>query len=531
VLAPASAGAAPTWRLEQPAPPPGAPFKVPLGPPGDLKFFSANRGVLSIEGNDSIPRGLYTYDGVEWRPLATVCGGSGDTARIAIAGPAEFWVVSEPSRPRVGSGTALCRFKDGQVVASYSTAEEAPDAFRPMLSATCNGPDDCWFGGIGTQGPLGERAGAFHLHWDGASLRSVYGPQGRGVSDMEAHAGTIYESTLIGRAPENAEPADVSPPETPKPRVIHTVSNEVFQTDPFQPADREEVPDDGTELLALDSDGAQLWAVGGGAASGPSAPDGASVARPPLAARLTDAGFTEIALDEDAFGATERFTDVAAVPGTDTAWVTSVPYADRRSTNAKAKVALIAADGTTSAIRLPVSGAGRGSAARIAFTGPDEGWLVTRAGWLFHYTDGRARERDGNPAFQSVISFRPNEAAEQFVPDRPPEDDSQLFAPPPLENNPNAKAPPARVIRRKALYTAVRSKLRGLTLTVSFTLNRRARIQLLAKRGRRTVAKSPKRLLRPGRHSLRVRLSRKRYPTRLAFSTREAPRLKRRGTR
>jgi len=178
-----------------------------------------------------------------------------------------------------------------------------------------------------------------------------------------------------------------------------------------------------------------------------------------------------------------------------------------------------------------VSGAGRGSAARIAFTGPDEGWLVTRAGWLFHYTDGRARERDGNPAFQSVISFRPNEAAEQFVPDRPPEDDSQLFAPPPLENNPNAKAPPARVIRRKALYTAVRSKLRGLTLTVSFTLNRRARIQLLAKRGRRTVAKSPKRLLRPGRHSLRVRLSRKRYPTRLAFSTREAPRLKRRGTR
>jgi hypothetical protein len=76
-----------TWRLEQPAPPPGAPFKVPLGAPGDLQFYAPNRGLLGIEGNDTIPRGIYTWDGVEWRQLATVCGGSGDTMRIAFAGP------------------------------------------------------------------------------------------------------------------------------------------------------------------------------------------------------------------------------------------------------------------------------------------------------------------------------------------------------------------------------------------------------------------------------------------------------------
>ena len=526
--APASAQS--RWRLEQPAPPPGAPFKVPLGPPGDLKFYNPSRGVLAIEGNDTIPRGLFTYDGVEWRQLSTVCGGPGDTARIALAGPREFWVVSEPSRPRVGSGTALCRFKDGQVVASYSTAEESADAFRQMFSATCNGPNDCWFGGEGTQDPLGERVGAFHLHWDGQELRSVYNPQGRGVSDMEAHAGTIFESVLVGRRPESVEPAELGAPE-PTPRLIHSVANENFANDPFQPAARMGVPADGTELLALDSDGEQLWAVGGGAASGPSAPAGGSVARPPLAARLTGSGFQEVPFDESLFGATERFADVSAVPGTDSAWVASVPFADRRSTNVKAKVALLRADGTTSITRLPTSGAGRGAAAKIAFTTPNEGWMITRAGWLFHYTDDAPRPRDTDPAFASLITFRPNEAAEQFVPDRPPEDDSQLFAPPPAENDPNKPTPPAKVIRRPALIKKVKSKLRGLTLTVSFTLTRRARVQLVGKRGRRTVARSPRRVLRPGRHALRLRLSRKRYPTRLAFSTKEIKRRPQSGAR
>lgn len=520
-----SAGAQASWRLEQPAPPPGAPFKVPLGPPGDLKFYNPSRGVLSIEGNGTIPRGLFTYDGVEWRQLSTVCGDSGETARIALAGPREFWVVSEPSRPRVGTGTALCRFKDGQVVASYSTAEQSADAFRQMNSATCNGPNDCWFGGVASEDPLGERVGAFHLHWDGRDLRTVYNPQGRGVSDMEAHAGTIFESTLVGGSAENRDPAVLTTPE-PRPKLIHTVAGEAFSNDPFEPTAPMGVPADGTELLGLDSDGSQLWAVGGGAASGPSAPEGGSVARPPLAARLTPTGFQEVAFDRSLFGPSERFTDVSAVPGTDTAWVTSVPFAERRNTNAKAKVALLSANGSTSVTRLPTSGAGRGSAARIAFTAPNEGWMITRAGWLFHYTDGTPRPRDTDPAFASLITFRPNEAAEQFVPDRPPEDDSQLFAPPPAENDPNKETPPAKVIRRAPLIKKVRSRLRGLTLIVSFTLTRRARVQLIGKRGRRTVARSRRLVLRPGKNSLKLRLNRKRYPTRLAFSTKELPRRK-----
>lgn len=503
------------WRLEQPAPPAGVPFKVPLGAPGDLGFWAANRGLLTVEGNDTIPRGLFVWNGQTWRRLATVCGGPAETARIAWAAADEFWVISEPSLPRTGSGLALCRFKGGQVVGSWSTRADAADPFRQMLSATCAGPDDCWFGGIGSQDALGTRIGAFHLHWDGTDLLSVYGPQGRAVSDMEFHQGGLFESVYVGRAPENrTDPVELAEPE-PVPRLLHRVGASGFTNDAFLPAPVvPPVPADGTELLALDSDGVDLWAVGGGAASGPSAPPEKSVARPPLAARLVGNAFQELTLSGAEFGAADRFGDVAAMPGGEEAMATVVPFADRHSANAKATVALIGANGATATTRLPASGAGRGAAARIACPAPGDCWMVTWAGWLFHYSDGVPLPADTDPAFQGTIDFRPNEAAEQFVPDALPVDDSELFAPPPIED---AKAKEPRTRKLPPLLKRIRSQLHGFTLTVSFTVTRRARVTLLAKRAGRTVARTPRRTLGKGRHSLRLHLSRDRYPTRLAF--------------
>lgn len=518
------AGAASNWRLEQPPPPEGAPFKVPLGAPGDLSFWAPNRGLLTVAGNATIPRGIFAWNGRSWHQLATVCGGPGDTARIAWAGPTEFWVVSEPSLPRHGSGLALCRFKDGQVVGSFSTRVDAADPFRMMVTAACDGPDDCWFGGIGSQDALGERIGAFHLHWDGATLETVYGPQGRGVTDMEFHGGSLYEATVVGRSPENrTDPVQLAEPE-PAPRLLHEVDGTDFANDPFLPAPLPGVPADGTELLALDSDGADLWAVGGGAASGPSAPEGGAVARPPLAARLVGESFQELSLSGASFGPGDRFGDVAALPGSEDAFATVVPFADRRSVNSKALVARISPGGATTTTKLPAAGAGRGSAARIACPAPEECWMVTWAGWLFHYCDGGQLAEDTEPAFQGTIEFRPNEAAEQFVPDQPPVDDSQLFAPPELEQDPTAEPPRGKVRRLPPLLKKVRSKLRGLSLTVSFTVTRKAKVALLAKRGGRTVARTPQRTFSPGRHQLVLRLSRDNYPTRLAFQVSEVKR-------
>ncbi len=520
---PVGAGAEPIWRLEQPPPPQGVPFKVPLGAPGDLSFWSVNRGLLTVSGNDTIRRGIFSWDGESWHQLATVCGGPGDTARIAWAGPTEFWVVSVPSLPRAGSGLALCRFKDGQVVGSWSTRVDAADPFQQMMSAACNGPNDCWFGGIGAQDTLGERIGAFHLHWDGADLQTFYGPQGRGVTDMLFRAGELFETTLVGGSPENrTEPVHLAEPE-PVPRLIHAFDGETFVNDPFEPAPLGGVPPDGTELLALDEAEGDLWAVGGGAASGSSAPASGSVPRPPIALRLVGSAFVELPLDPKAFGPTDRFVDVAAIPGAEEAFATVVPFDERRSANSKATVARIEADGTATLTRLPAAGSGRGSAARVACPEPTECWMATWGGWLFHYTDGALLERDTEPAFQGTIEFRPNESAEQFVPDRLPADDSQLFAPPELPLTPEA-AKKAKVRRLPPLLRRVRSRLQGMRLSVSFTLTRRARVQLLAKRGRKTVARTPDRLLRPGRRTLTLALSRETYPTGLKFRIREVGR-------
>jgi len=506
---------APIWRLEQPPPPQGVPFKVPLGAPGDLSFWAPNRGLLTVEGNSTIPRGIYSWNGQSWHQLATVCGGPAETARIAWAGPDEFWVVSEPSLPRAGSGLSLCRFKGGQVVGSWSTRVDAADPFRQMLSATCNGPNDCWFGGVGSQDALGARIGAFHLHWDGTALQTIYGPQGRAVSDMEFHQGRLFESTMVGRGPGNrVDPVDLAEPE-PVPRLLHAIGGTSFGNDPFLPQALPGVPADGTELLALDSDGTDLWAVGGGAASGPSAPAEGAVARPPVAVRLVGSAFQQLSLSGD-FGATDRLGDVAAMPGSDSALATVVPYGERHSTNSKAAVALIAPDGSATTTRLPTSGAGRGSAARIACPAPNDCWLATWGGWLFHYSDGTPLPVDADPAFQGTIVFRPNEAAEQFIPDALPADDSQLFAPAPLED---AKAKETRTRRLPPLLKRIQSDLEGLTLTVSFTVTRRAKVALIGKRGGRTVARTPLRLFAPGRHALSLQVSRDRYPTKLAFRT------------
>lgn len=523
-VAPAQ-GAASSWRLEQPAPPVGVPFKVPLGRPGDLQCWSATRCLLAVEGNATIPQGLFAYDGVGWRQLSTVCGGPAESTRIAWAGPREFWTVTEPSPPRLGGGLALCRFRDGEVIGSYSTADESPDPFRAMNAAACASANDCWFGGVGSQDPSGQRVGAYHLRFDGTNLVSTYAPQGRGVSDLLAlPGGGFAETKLVGAQREDrTTPVSLAAPE-PTPQLIHEIRGTTFSGTLFAPLPRFGVPHDGTELLAADAaPGNVPWFAGGGAASGPSAPADDSVPRPPIVVRLADGAHRELPLDEAPFGLHDRFVDVAAVPGSDDAWLAVQSYAERGSATARARVAHVLPDGSATVEQLPAGGAGRGAAARVEFTSAHEGWLVTNAGWLFHFTDGAPRARDADPAFDRLISYRPNESLAQAIPDSPPADDSQLFAPPPVSPEPEPEPVRTRVRRVKALMAKLTRPVvdRRLRLSLSFTLRRRAKVQLQARRNGRVVAKTAFRLLRPGRHTLTLQLARAAWPDALRFRTAE----------
>jgi hypothetical protein len=516
-----SAQAEATWRLEQPAPPAGAAFKVPLGTPDDMQFYAPNEGLLSTEGNATVPAGLFFWNGRNWHQLATVCGAAGESSRVAWAGPDNFWVITEPSEPRSGAGLGLCHFEDGVIVGSYSTPFQSPEPFRPMDAAACNGPDDCWFAGIGSEDPSGQHIGAFHLHWDGTNLTSSYQPQGRGVSGLAYFDDTFYESTFVGtQEGDTTDPVTLGAPEPLGPVLIHKLVGETFTGVNFLPYPYPGVPREGTELLSAKADETNLWLSGGGAASGPDAPKEGSVASPPVAVYYEEPFFKQVPIDPSLFGAEDRFIDIAPVPGTDQAWAADQPYSERRSTTAKAKVVQVEPGGGTSVDTLPISGPGRGSAQLVAATGPEEAWMATSAGWLFHYTNGTVLPEDNDPNWAGTITVRPNESVEQFVSDTPPPDNSELFAPPPVavETKAAEESVPEVI---PALLKNVTVSRHGLTVTVKFELASLADVQLLAKLHGKTIAHTRDERLKAGKHSLSLRLERKRWPSGLSFKTKE----------
>jgi hypothetical protein len=526
----AGPAAAAEWEPYPMPPPPGGEINTPAGYPGDLDFWAPNRGLMTVGGNNAVPEGIYSWDGVDWHQLAIVCGG-GTAAQVAWAGPREFWTITRPSLPRrEDAGLALCHFKDGAVVGSFSTPNGAPDPYAFMTSAVCRGPNDCWFGGIGAQDGTGERVGAFHLHWDGQALRSVYNPQGRAVSDLLVHGGELFESTYVGGFPTRADEAELRDPEDP-PRLLHRIVGETFVNDPFTPAPLPGVAPDATELLALDAAGGVAWAVGGGANSGPRRPG----LRPPLAARLEGGVWEELTITGNGIAAGDVFWDVAAIPGTRTAWASVKGVNEGDGVNSDTtRVALIGENGLTEVEELVRQGdPRRGAAVRVACPAPGDCWLATARGFLFRHGDAGDYERDTDPAFQGLITGRPNEAAEQSIPDTPPEDDSRLHAPP-LEIIP--EPPPASNRPCDPLPSAIarvqRPRVRGSKrLEVRFRLRRRAQVRLLGYRGKRVVARTKTRTLRPGPRKLVLRVSRKRWPTRLRFVVRDRGTTKKRPCR
>ena len=402
-----------------------------------------------------------------------------------------------------------------------------------MRQPACLAPSNCWFGGNYEEPPSGP-SGAFHLRWDGTRVTSSYSPQGRAVSDLEAHGSTIVESVLAGRRDSSSDAATPTEPE-PEPRLLHRLNWGSFVNDPFVPAQRELVDPDTVELLALDSDGARIWAAGGRANSG-SGRD-AFVQRPPLLAVAESGGFAEVPIPDDAFPPNDRFVDVAAVPGEASALVAVVQHlASGSAHDRRARVARIDADGNVEHFVIPpASEPPRGDAARIACAGPNDCWLATVTGWLFHYTDGTARERDTDPAFARVVTYRPPDArTPQGVPATPVVDEQ---AEPPVvaetaaETDEGATAPRGRRRAQPVLFRA-RSELVGRrTLRVSFVMRKAMRVGLIAKRGRRTVARAKLRTLRRGKRAIRLRLDPQRWPNRLAFVIREPRRERSRSIR
>jgi len=574
-LAPSCAAAA-TWQFapaEAPPAPPGVAqqaLPVPVGKVGAISFWAPNRGVLIDEGTATggcrtanatagVPCGLYAYNGRSWHLLSTVCGGG--EGRIAWGGPEDFWTISDrrpnfvekPGPPPEPRSVSLCHFHEGKFVASYATPFEQSNSYRKMDAAACLAEDDCWFAGA-----LGEPPqGGFHLHWDGHNLTAIYSPVDHAVSSM-AVAGpeTLLESVELNpNAPGDSYLSEIEANPEARPFLLHRIDAGgefpgVLLNDPSCSGEKICPPlpnygglaPDSLSGFQLSSDYTslnpepQLWAVAGR----PSRPLPPGEAAHATVLRFSGGTWTQ-ALDESNPGAHEPgqarndleagLEQVAAEPGSPAAWVTVT------SGDGEAHVDRVTAEGagtkdfTGTIEQKDVLGeaqhAGQlGESGPIACPAQNDCWLATSKGWLFHLTEvpeaahepGRTEgyPEDTDPAFSSVISFRPlDEGVPQLPPNEPPPDTSlanQLPAPI-VPITPGVVAP---LTIEPALIVGLHSRvIHRDMLELTFKLIATAHVQLIASRNGHRVAQTRRETMKAGKRRLALRLNPRRWPDKL----------------
>jgi hypothetical protein len=522
-LAPAAEGA--EWRSEQPVGEGG--FVSDLGEVGDIECWNgeANRCLLISAGNKGVAAGVFAYDGSGWYRYSTVCGGH--EGRIAWGGPDEFWTVSDQQAGQQIEGVSasafyaisLCHFKDGRVAASYGEPIGAAGSYLHINAAACAGPADCWFAGERLPGSINE--GAFHLHWNGSSLTALpsLGEQqsglldpGRSVTGLALHGGSFYEGVRVaeGDAPVAGEEAE--------PSFLHRLAP--ASATPFQPL-FPAVPlafGEGAEAselggFRLSDEGQRLWAVSGVAGSL------ATV----TVLQIGEEGSVQLPLEdpEGVLEAGDPVSDVAAEPGRDDAWIGFMRAGEFKRASTAAHLTRIQGDGTVdAAVTLPAEGEGverSGPAGPLSCPEPEQCWMATERGWLFHLGPDPAPNED--PLMHGpVITVRPTDDSVPVVPPVSlPEDNSgaesekkvsdQEELPSQLEELPR---------RRPAIVSGVKQRLvHGTTLELSFLLREKAHVQLLARRGGAVVAKTRRYTMAKGRRSLRLPLDPQRWPTKL----------------
>jgi hypothetical protein len=535
----ASAEGAATWHLEQPAPPEppvgviGSGTPIGLGLIGDMQFWAPNRGLLITAGNgNTIPAGLWAYNGERWHLLSNVCGAS--DGRIAWAGAEEFWTVSDgragqAANPKTGlpaplEDNTLCHFAHGEVVGSYAAPAFQANSYQPMHASGCISAADCWFAGDPLPEP--ENGEAFHLHWNGSSLTAEPSRQGHVIKDLSAFEGRLFESVRL-----SALDAPSAEFETPLPAALHVI-NPSGVSPVFEPAlglplySSEEFPQ-ALDYLHLGADGDSLWA-----AAGPVAEPPAGSTHAKLTVLRNSGGAWQQLLGPEAEAPSAIAEDVvqsiAPEPGTEDAWVAVASRDDLGSPTAQAVIARVTSTGNVEMQTLPsateaAEGVGpKGAAKAIACPAAEDCWMITTQGWLFHLAreDRRqlpAAEVDRSAAFAGEITFRPLDAGlPQVVPDAPPPDDSGLGERAAgkgllleIPTTPEAKV-------KAPLVSSLHTKLvHGTTLELRFHLAVKARVKLLAKRKKRVVASTAQHMFAAGNRKLLLALNRRRWPTKL----------------
>jgi hypothetical protein len=535
-------------------------------------------GGTEEHGGGPVSSGIYAWDGVSWHQLSIVCGSA--EGRIVWAGPDEFWTISDQRSGQLVASShegeyeapavSLCHFVGDEVVGSYAMPLEEPSSWRHMTGGACYSPTDCWFGGADGQFP---NIGAFHLHWNGSTMTAIYEPEDHAVASMVNFRGGLLESIQVEASDVRLEG------EGSNPAVIHAIAREGMEPtfanlNVVSHATRKLLPEYGKEVrpealygfdLAANapagSAAPQLWAAANAVTSPPggSKPTTLTILRdavvPSTGGGLEEA-WSQLSLSEAPVVASATLAGSRTEVGKGTVWGTADAIAPEPDSE-RAWLSLQGGEGALvdqleastcepthgtmvpcgkviAADQLPEEGeevGDLGHAGPIVCPAAEDCWIATYSeaqgkpsGWLYHLTRGSSEEPNKDPLFDGedgVIAYRPHDSG---VPgtytDEFAEDDSlanRQVIKAPVEQ---PKPPVERVVKRKAkrLVKKVTSKLlRHRTLAIAFTLTAKAHVQLVARRYRVVVAKTPRETLRPGRHTISLTLSPQRWPTKLQF--------------
>jgi hypothetical protein len=555
----AAAGEEATWRSEQPTPS-GSSWPIALGTVGDIEFQKDNRGLLITAGQPkTIPAGIWVYNGEGWHEMATECGAT--EGRIAWSGPDEFWTVSDsrPGQVSVITGASeleapladnsLCHFADGRIVGSYAHLAFQPDSYQAMHAAACLSPTDCWFGGDSLPEPL---IGAFHLHWNGSALEEEpYPEESHAVFDMTPFEGSLIESVRV-RAEDRHTVEEAAPP------VLHRINPEgvppAFEREDEGgaglPLYSEHELVNALEYLHLSSADELLWAAAGrkyaSEATGPELGQLTVAVREgglwrqllgpahplgPIFPASEAAEENQFAYQKEKGEATKAVvTALAAEPGSSSAWLGLAGAEPGKSK--RAVLVHVSSEGellqevTLPSQREQEEGIGpKGPAARIACPAPNDCWMATTEGWLFHLApEGeRTLPRDSEPPdFRGLITERPrDQGLPQLTADAPPADTSGLVELG-VANTAVLKEQKSSTENKVALplLSRVRSRLiNGSTLELRFHLTVKARVRLLAKRRSKVIAATRRFTFAAGTRKLLLALDPHRWPTALSLQT------------
>jgi hypothetical protein len=546
LLGAGSAHAESSWRLEQPDPPPAeagvpeATGPIGLGKVGDIEFFSPNLGALITAGvPPTIPPSVWLYNGQGWHEIAKVCGAT--DGRIAWVSASEFWTISDgrPGQAEVNfkipptTDNTLCRFADGKVVESFAAPAFEADSYMAMHAAACVDSEDCWFGGDSLPSESTE-TGAFQLHWTGSGLIAApYPEEGHAIEDMREFDGRLFESVRLLE--------DDPGKQVPVPPALHMLEPELpGGFEPERRLRRETLYGTAERPWSLDylhlaAGTDALWAAAG---QRPEASEQAQV----TVLRFDpedEEEWTQVLGPSTSPSAQQDFPNqtveaVAAEPGggEESAWIALQSLSEGlESERGKAKastpatVARISEDGVVlQEETLPGASEGgllpKGAAYKLACPASGDCWLVTTKGWLFHLApeDERTLPANTETSFTSLITERPaDQGLPQTTPDSVPVDDSGLPGEEPvLQPIPTVSKAQEELFVPVALVSALHSRVvHGTMLELRFHLAVKARIQLLAKRKHRVVAKTPAYTLKAGEHKLLLRLNRAHWPTEL----------------